>query len=312
MPHKSPASTPSEAPAISIVVPVYNGAATIEACVRSLLVIEDPGELFEIVVVDNASSDHTMSILAGYRDRIRVLQERIRGASAARNAGIRDARGKIIAFTDADCIVEPEWLREIVPPLRAREVGIAGGPILSTLPCNRIEKFGERIHDHRRAIEDATPSAITMNWASRRTVLEEAGLFDEWLLRGQDADLARRIRSCGYRLVYCPRAVVHHRNESTLRGLFLEGVAHGRAVVLMHEKYPFASPADTFHPRALHRRLKLNLRRCLSGTNRFEALCEVVFDAGKAIGVCIHSSGAQRTNYQRLGNQRRENISSRD
>jgi cellulose synthase/poly-beta-1,6-N-acetylglucosamine synthase-like glycosyltransferase len=263
-------------------------------------------------VVDNASSDHTMSILAGYRDRIQVLQERIRGASAARNTGIRNARGKIIAFTDADCIVEPEWLREIVPPLRDREVGITGGPILSILPCNRIEKFGERIHDHRRAMEDASPSAITMNWASRRAVLEDVGLFDESLLRGQDADLARRIRMCGYRLVYCPQALVRHRNERTLGGLFLEGVAHGRAVVLMREKYPFAAPADTFHPRALHRRLRLNLRRCLRGTNRFEALCEVVFDAGKAIGVWIHSYEAQRTTYQRLSNERRGSISSRD
>ena len=312
MQHELPDRTASEAPAISIVVPVYNGAATIEACVRSLLLIEDPSELFEIVVVDNASSDQTSSILAGYRDRIRVLQERIRGASAARNTGIRNARGKIIAFTDADCIVEPQWLREIVPPLRDREVGIAGGPILSTSPCNRIEKFGERIHDHRRSIEDPFPSAITMNWASRRDVLEDVGLFDESLLRGQDADLARRIRMHGYRLVYCPRAVVHHRNESTLRGLFLEGVAHGRAVVLMREKYPFASPADTFHPKTLHRRLKLNLRRCVRGTNRFEALCEIVFDAGKAIGVWIHSKGAHRSNYKQLSNQRPENISPRD
>jgi glycosyltransferase involved in cell wall biosynthesis len=312
MPHKLPASTSSEASAISVVVPVYNGAATIEACVRSLLLSEDPGELFEIIVVDNASSDHTMGILAGYRDRIRVLQERVRGASAARNTGIRNARGKIIAFTDADCIVEPRWLREIVPPLRDREVGIAGGPILSTLPCNRIEMFGERIHDHRRSIEDSSPSAITMNWASRREVLEDVGLFDESLLRGHDADLARRIRMRGYRLIYCPQAVVHHRNESTLRGLFLEGVAHGRAVVMMRDKYPFASPADTFHPKALHRRMKLNLRRCLSGTNRFEALCEVVFDAGKALGVRIYSCVAPRTNYKRLGNQRPENISSRD
>jgi glycosyltransferase involved in cell wall biosynthesis len=278
------------------VVPVYNGAETIEACVRSLLLVKNYGESFEIIVVDNASRDRTMSVLAKYRDRIRVLQERIRGASAARNTGIRNARGRIITFTDADCIVEPEWLREIVSPLGDDGVGIAGGPILSTQPCNRIEKFGERIHDHRLAIESAYPSAITMNWASRRSVLEEVGLFDESLLRGQDADLARRIRIAGYRLVYCPQAVVHHRNEHTLRGLFLEGLAHGLAVVLMREKYPFASPADTFHPRTLYQRLKRNFRRSLRGANRFETLCEVVFDAGKAIGVWFYSRSVRQGN----------------
>jgi len=293
MPHELTASPASPAPAISIVVPVYNGAETVEACVRSLLLIKDPGEPFEIIVVDNASSDGTMSILAGYRDRIRVLQERVRGASAARNTGIRHARGAVVAFTDADCTVEPQWLSEIVLPLRDLNVGIAGGPILSIQPCNRIEQFGERIHDHRSAIESTSPSAITMNWASRRSVLEEVGLFDESLRRGQDFDLARRIRMSGYRLVYCREAVVHHRNENTLLGLFLEGIAHGLAVVLTRKKYPFASPADTFHPATLCKRLKQNLHRSLFGANRFESLCEVVFDAGKAFGVWLHSRDAQ-------------------
>ena len=294
MPVESSTRAASDAPAISIVVPVYNGAATIEACVQSLLRLESPGAAVEIVIVDNASSDRTLRILERYRTQIRVLHERVRGAAAARNTGIRNARGDIIAFTDADCIVEPRWLRNLVPALCNEAVGIVGGPILSILPCNRIEKFGEKIHDHRRALEDASAYAITMNWASRRAVLEEAGLFDESLLRGQDGDLARRIRMRGYRLVFCAEAIVRHRNERTLRGLFLEGVAHGRAIVAIDTKYPNASRADLFSPLTLRRRLKQNLRRCLSGKRNFDVLYEVVFDAGKMTGVKLHSMRTRR------------------
>jgi glycosyltransferase involved in cell wall biosynthesis len=289
MPDDSLTARVADAPAISIVVPIYNGADTIAACIESLLHIDNPDTPFEIVVVDNASTDRTMSILDAYRDRIRVLHEPIRGAAAARNTGVRNAHGDIIAFTDADCVVERGWLRNLIPALRDPAVGIAGGPILATSPRNRIEKFGERIHDHRRALEDESAYAITMNWASRRAVLEEAGLFDPALIRGQDADLARRIRMRSYRLVFCPDAIVRHRNERTLRGLFREGVAHGRAIALMQAKYRSAARADTFNPLAARRRLMRNLRSCLTGMHRFEALCEVVFDAGKLTGVRLHS-----------------------
>jgi glycosyltransferase involved in cell wall biosynthesis len=288
MPDNLRAAGAPDAVAISIVVPVYNGADTIGDCIESLLGIDDPDAAFEIIVVDNGSTDRTFGILDGYRDRIRMLHEPIRGAAAARNTGVRNARGDIIAFTDADCVVEPRWLRNLIPALCDPAVGIAGGPILATSPSNRVEKFGERIHDHRRALEDESAYAITMNWASRRAVLEEAGLFDPTLIRGQDADLARRIRMRGYRLVFCPDAIVRHRNERTLRGLFREGVAHGRAIALVQAKYPAASRADTFNPLAARRRLMRSLRRCLTGMNRLESLCEVVFDAGKLTGVRLH------------------------
>src|SRR5439155_13510297 len=88
--------------------------------------------------------------------------------------------------------------------------------------------FGDVIHDHRRAIEDLRPPyAITMNWASRRELLRDLGGFDTRFRRGQDVDLSYRAIQAGYELALAPGAVVYHRNQATLDGLFRQGFVHG-------------------------------------------------------------------------------------
>jgi len=169
-----------EIPTVSVVVPVLNGCRTIETCLKSLLAMDYPQDRFEIVVVNNGSTDRTTEILSHFRNKVKLLTEAKRGPSAARNQGIRGSSGDIIAFIDADCIADAGWLRNLVGPLQDNSVGIVGGRILSRRPCNSIEMFGEEIHDHQKAIEVFRPPyAISMNWASPRRVLVEVGLFDE-------------------------------------------------------------------------------------------------------------------------------------
>ena len=212
-------------PRVSVIVPVYNGERTIEECVESILGLSFPRSDVELLLIDNASSDNTATILNRYRDRAIILHERKRGPAAARNRGLKNATGDIVVFTDADCVVHRDWLSQIIAPLRDPVVGIVGGTILSMKPCNAVEEFGERIHDHRMAIECYSPPyAITMSWASRRSVLEKTGPFDEDLLRCEDCDLAYRVVDAGYRIVHEPAAVVYHRNEQSLAGLDRGGV----------------------------------------------------------------------------------------
>ena len=221
----------SGTPTVSIIVPVYNGKAVIAACLHSLLTLDFPVERRELIVVDNASSDGTAEVFAEFGSAIRVLFEPKRGPAAARNTGIRQAQGGWIALTDADCVVDPAWLGQLIAPLEDPGVGIVGGRILALRPCNRVQRFGEKVHDHQRAIEEYN-YAITMNWASPRTVLEGVGRFNEVLLRGSDSECAARVAAAGYRLVYQREAVIYHRNEATLRGLFADARDHGRGAAM--------------------------------------------------------------------------------
>jgi glycosyltransferase involved in cell wall biosynthesis len=225
-------------PRVSVIVPVYNGEGTIEECVESIFALSFPRDEIELLLIDNDSSDGTAAILDRFRGDAKILSEKKRGPSAARNRGLANASGDIIAFTDADCTVHREWLTHLIEPLTEERAGISGGTILSKRPCNDVEEFGERIHDHRLAIEyDSPPYAITMNWASPRAVLEEVGWFDEELLRCEDCDLSYRILAAGYRIAYAPDAIIYHRNEETIEGLAAEGYAHGYHAVPLVRKH---------------------------------------------------------------------------
>jgi cellulose synthase/poly-beta-1,6-N-acetylglucosamine synthase-like glycosyltransferase len=292
-------------PSVSVVLPVYNGEDILGPCIDSLLALDYPPERHEIIAVDNASTDASAERLAAYGDRLRPLFEPRRGAARARNRAIEAARGDIIAFIDADCIVEPGWLKALIEPLRREpEIAGVGGRIRALPGANAIARFGEEIHDHRKAIEVwHPPYIISMGSALRRSALEATGLFDPAFLRGQDTDLSFRLHLAGQRLRYAPRAVLYHRNESTLGGLFREGRIHGTWQVLLYRKY--AGSLLTGHPRVnpreyryLSRQLAGLLRPIVRGhPPKPDDLSRFVFYAGKKLG---HMIGSLRFRHIRL------------
>jgi len=282
-------------PRVSVIVPVYNGERTIGDCVESIFALSFPRNDVELLLIDNASTDRTPTILDGYRDRAIILDEMKRGPSSARNRGLVHATGDIVAFTDADCVVHRDWLSQIVAPLRDPVVGIVGGTILARTPCNAVEEFGERIHDHRMAIEYSSPPyAITMNWASRKSVLEKVGPFDEDLLRCEDCDLAYRVVGAGYRIVHEPAAVVYHRNEQSLAGLIAEGYAHGyHSIPLLKKHAEFVRTFVSDSPS----RSRPPTRKALP----HEALYWQIFNCGKAAGRMIGSIREERSAQEAIG-----------
>jgi len=279
-------------PSVTVIVPVFNAEKTVRKCILSLLALDYPENLLEFFFVDNASTDTTGLILRSFSDKIAVINETKKGPAAARNAGLRRARGEVVAFTDADCQVAPDWLRFLVQPLHDGRIGAVGGRILSQNPDRPIEKFWDIIHDHRQAIEEFNPPhVISMNWASRLSTLRSVAGFDEGCLRGEDVDLAYRLTQKGYRLVHEPRARIFHRNPGTLAGLFRKGFSHGfYSVKILKAHRDFVQECG-------HRRIQCQSYMALGSLfwdycrdpRKKESLFHFLFDAGKKTGKWLGS-----------------------
>jgi cellulose synthase/poly-beta-1,6-N-acetylglucosamine synthase-like glycosyltransferase len=221
-------------PSVSVIVPVRDGEATIADCLDSILAADYPADRREIIAVDNASSDGTAALIQSRP--VRYLQEPERGVSNARNRGIAESTGEILAFVDADCLVEPDWLTELVRPFEDPEVGAVAGDLQHADPTTAAERQAARLLGNwqRFAFNSNPAYPITANAAYRRDVLERIGPFDPHMTRAQDVELGLRFKErSDLRLAYAERATVRHRNRSTQLGFFRQqlGWAYGAGLV---------------------------------------------------------------------------------
>jgi glycosyltransferase involved in cell wall biosynthesis len=222
-------------PFVSVVVPARNCERTIGDCLASILRGDYPDDRREVLVVDNASTDRTAEVIHGYP--VRRLQELRRGPAAARNRGVAESRGEIVAFLDADCVATTGWLRELVRDLRD-DAGVAG-EIVSFPPRTRAERYqaSRTVFWQKSVIKRTRPFATTGNVAFRREVFDTIGLFDPWLITGEDQDFSWRFFAAGLRLAYSERALVLTHHRSTGWGLFTQHVGWGYGAALLHRKY---------------------------------------------------------------------------
>lgn len=208
---------------VTVIIPVWNGAVVIAKCLEALCAQTYPKDAFEIIVIDNGSSDDT-TVIAKSFPGVRVITELRPGSYAARNAGLASARGEFVAFTDADCIPAPRWLEEAVIAAGQRSAALYGG---------RTVLFAE---DHRNSAaakyelafsflssdwrENAKRGqCITANWFCRRSLLLELGGFDVSVKSGGDVKMSKQVRDAGGEIVYVHDMVVHHPVRSDLKSV---------------------------------------------------------------------------------------------
>ena len=221
-------------PYISVIVPVRDGEPTITACLDSILTTDYPADRREILVVDNGSTDGTAALIQARP--VTYLREEQPGVSNARNRGIAESRGEICAFVDADCVVEPQWLTELVRPFEDPEVGSVAGDLKHTPATSAAERQAARLLGNwqRFAFSSNPAYPITANAAYRRDVLEKIGPFDPHMTRAQDVELGLRFHErSDLRLAYAERATARHTHRSTQRGFFRQqlGWAYGAGLV---------------------------------------------------------------------------------
>jgi len=207
-------------PLVSIIIPAYNCAGMIGECIESLVAQDYPNDRYEIIVVDNDSSDNTAEVIKQYAVKY-VLENTTHTSYAARNTGARRASGELLAFCDADETAEKQWLSALICGLENGYAGVAG-PMLGKVDSRGAVAHYARSEATFRPAEYTTDIELapTGNVLYRRAVFEQLNGFFEHALSGSDYDFSIRVvREQGLKIRYIPDAIVHHRSRVTLRRL---------------------------------------------------------------------------------------------
>lgn len=217
----------------SIVVPVHNNASGLRKCLAGLEAQTYDHSRFEVFVVDIDSSDD--GAIVADQAGVRCLHEDyFRTSYAARNLGIKAARGELIAFLEADCVPHPEWLAHLDTETADRAIGCFAGEILSLESTTAIDQFSEATEPLRQrgplSGRQFRPYALLANAVYRKAVFESIGLFDPTLTSGGDAALGwRMLDQTDFRIQFVPEAVVYQRRPSNVSELWAECLRLGRS-----------------------------------------------------------------------------------
>jgi GT2 family glycosyltransferase len=208
---------------ISVIIPHLNQPDGLEACLIGLDAQTLDRDLFEVIVVDNGSLAHPVEVVARHSG-VRLLQEGRPGPGPARNTGVTAARGEILAFIDADCRADPNWLHSIQTALASSAPGtVLGGDVRIWRSggdgLNAIEAY-ESVFAYRfKLYIERHGYAGTGNLAMFRRDFEATGPFDG-ILVAEDVEWGRRARAAGLRFRYIPKMVVFHPARGSLQELY--------------------------------------------------------------------------------------------
>jgi glycosyltransferase involved in cell wall biosynthesis len=220
----------------SVVVPVYNGADTLKRCLHGLSVQDIRQKCYEIIVVNDGSSDNSAAIAADFN--VRLLEQDNLGAPAARNLGLANARGDWVAYTDADCVPSRSWLSSLLTAVEGDShtdlaIGAAGRTIgyNSTHAAARFVDMMGGLDAKRHLSHPRFPFAPSGNVMYRRTILEQVGGFDPRYCAYDACDLHARVRGLhDGPFPYVGHAIVLHQHRSSWKAYWKQQRNYGRGL----------------------------------------------------------------------------------
>jgi len=232
----------NEYPKVSIIIGSYNNEQTIEECLKSILALDYPKDFYEVIVMDGCSKDRTLEIAQKYT--VKVVSIRL-NCPAAYNYALEIAAYPILGFIDSDAKVEPNWLHLLVPHLEEQQVAGVSGSIETWNADNPWAKsIGYELKNRYRRIAKYTGRIATMNLLLKRSVIKEAGGWDENLPSQYDTDLGFRISAKGYKIAYEPKAVCYHYNRPTIHAYYRQQLQYGKNTVKLYFKHGGLAKGD--------------------------------------------------------------------
>jgi glycosyltransferase involved in cell wall biosynthesis len=237
---RAPQTSDTKLPMASIVICSYNGASTVESCLRSMEKLRYPSD-YEVIFVDDGSTDRTQTILEKF-PWVRNIRQKNMGLSYARNVGMEAAKGEIVLYTDSDCEADEDWLYYIALALsRGGYVGM-GGP-------NLIPDEGSWVADcvglspggptHVMISDREAEHVPGCNMAFMKWALKQVNGFDpQFRKAGDDVDVIWRLQDLGYSIGFVPSAQVWHYRRNTVKAYLKQQRGYGEAEAMLKFKHP--------------------------------------------------------------------------
>jgi len=236
---------------ISVIVPVRNEAQFIERTLSQLVSQNHDPERFEILVIDGQSTDGTPDLVAEFAKRcqnVRLYTNPRRLGSAARNIGIKNAKGDVVVIVDGHCELDDQYLSRLADAFnrsgadcigRPQPMDVAGATLLQrAIAAARSSWLGHHPDSFIYSCEEGFVPAESVAVAYRRSVFEQVGCFDERFDACEDVELNHRIDRAGLRCFFTPEVAVRYAPRTTLCGLFRQLVRYGRGRVRLWRKHP--------------------------------------------------------------------------
>ena len=237
-------------PRVSVVVCAYNAERTMDACLESLRTLNYPD--YEVIVVNDGSKDRTLEISERHKavydadpagPRMLIISQENKGLSIARNVGAQAASGEIVAYTDSDCVPDPDWLAFLVYKFVRSGFVAVGGPNFPPpephlVPAAVAASPGGPTHV---LLNDEVAEHIPgCNMAFTKKALEEIGGFEPvFAAAGDDVDLCWRLQNRGYPIGFSPAATVWHYRRNTVKAYLKQQMGYGKAEALLYFKHPY-------------------------------------------------------------------------
>jgi GT2 family glycosyltransferase len=243
LPHRSL----PKAPFVSVIVCSYNGGPTLASCLDSLGKLNYPE--YEVILVDDGSTDDTAYIAAQF-PWVRYIHQSNQGLSHARNTGATAAKGEVFAYTDSDCMADPDWLYYLIGTLVSGDYAGVGGPNVTPPAKNWIQACVAAAPggpSHVLLTDVVAEHIPGCNMAFYRWAFEGVGGFDtEYRKAGDDVDFCWRLQQAGWVIAFSPTAIVWHYRRFTLRAFLKQQDGYGEAESLLRFKHLiFFGPTGT-------------------------------------------------------------------
>lgn len=247
------------APEFTVIIPTRDRPRQLRRALRALAQQSLSRGCFELIVVDDGGAAPLGDVVAAFAGQldVRLIRQANRGPGAARNAGLREARGLFIAFTDDDCEPLPDWLDKLGTALRQNPDLMVGGYVRNALEDNLCSAASQRIADIVYAFYNADPLNARFfssnNMAAATSRLRELDGFDEsFRIASEDRNLCERWRSAGWHMQYIPEAVVLHSHNLDAWSFCRQHFRYGRGAARFHQERRAMRSSALQHHVAFH------------------------------------------------------------